>query len=40
LAVTLLKVYVVTAPTDVPSTRTDATLYPELGVMVKALLAP
>jgi hypothetical protein len=40
LACTLLKVYVVTAPTDEPSTRTSDTLYPEFGVMVKVRLEP
>ena len=37
-AVTLENVYVPTAPTDVPSTRTLTTLYPDDGVMVYVLL--
>ena len=39
-AITLLKLYVVKAPTDTPSTRTYATWWPEFGVMVKDLFAP
>jgi hypothetical protein len=35
LAVTLVKVYVATAPTDTPSTRTFAMPYPAPGDMVK-----
>ena len=39
-AVTLLKVYELTAPTDAPSTRTFAMVYPVFAVMVKVLFAP
>src|SRR5512143_1347959 len=34
LLVTFVKVYVATAPTDTPSTRTSMTWYPAVGVMV------
>jgi hypothetical protein len=40
LAVTLLKVYELTAPTVAPSTVTLLILYPLLGLIVKLLLAP
>ncbi len=39
-AVTLVKVYVVTAPTEVPSTSTLSIWYPDEGVMVNERLAP
>ena len=39
-AVTLLNVYELTAPTDAPSTRTFAMVYPVFAVMVKVLFDP
>src|SRR5438067_8564504 len=39
-AVTLLKLYEVTAPCETPSTSTLAIVWQESGVMVKPLLAP
>ena len=40
LAVTLLNVYAVTVPTEVPSTVTAAIAEPLVGVMVKLWLPP
>ena len=40
LAVTLLKVYELTVPTDAPSTLTLLIVYPLPGVIVKLWLAP
>jgi hypothetical protein len=40
LEVTLLNVYELTAPTDTPSTRTFAMVYPVLAVMVNVLFEP
>jgi hypothetical protein len=39
-AVTLLNVYELTAPTEVPSTRTFAMVYPVFASMVKVLFDP
>ena len=40
LAVTLVKVYDVTAPTDVPSTVTSVSVYPAVGVIANESCAP